>query len=151
VIALFALLLLAVPVTAGGTMAHGVPAGRPRPPGGALERTKSRRPRSARPANGLRPIQPATGRRSDGQWHHRTQVQERPQEGRGQVLTPLRALVPQDPARHARWPRQAQVRLPRRLPHQGHGTIGTRPGARAPGQQRKRRPCKQPKPFERWR
>jgi hypothetical protein len=81
---------------------------------------------------GRQPSSVPRERTSYGQRNYRAEVHEGPQEGRGQVLTPLRALVPAHPARHPRRPRPAQVRLPGRLPHQGRGTSSTRPGARAP-------------------
>jgi hypothetical protein len=49
---------------------------------------------------------------SHAQRHHRTQVHEGPQEGRGEVPAAAPALVPAHPTRHPRRPRQTEVRLP---------------------------------------
>jgi hypothetical protein len=69
---------------------------------------------------------------SHAQRHHRTQVHEGPQEGRGEVPAAVPALVPAHPTRHPRRPRQTEVRLPGWLPSQGRRALGAQPGARPP-------------------
>jgi hypothetical protein len=89
-------------------------------------------------------------RTSHAQRHHRTQVHEGPQEGRGQVLAAVRALVPAHPTRHPRRPRQTEVRLPGWLPYQGRRAIGARPGARPPRRPLGPRPSREAKQWRWW-
>jgi len=66
------------------------------------------------------------------------------------VLAAVRALVPTHPTRHPRQPRQTEVRLPGRLPHQGRRAIGARPGARPPRRPLGPRPSREAKQWRWW-